>query len=253
VGTIDEQTTSRSPIPRQEQRPGADGLGPGVRPGAAETGRHWREPGRTAPVTAEIPAVPERPGYGVLLSDGTVWYPGSKRRLPAPVPLRVLNWLLFFLLVLAGAGLAAERLHPQWFSVLRNSVGASSPTSFGAAAPTAGAHRADHRPAGLRLLSVSPAGSSYAVELGSSSSYELAFSTTAPCWVDVESLPAGNALFAETLPGRHLQYLPVSGPVSVEFGATGTTLAVEVGGRYLGSITSPELVPYLYTLRPETS
>lgn len=71
-------------------------------------------------VTAEIPSVPVQRGYGVLLPDGTIWYPGSKRRLPAPLALRVLVWLLFLTLLIGIAALVAERLHPDWFSLLRH-------------------------------------------------------------------------------------------------------------------------------------
>lgn len=71
-------------------------------------------------VTAEIPSVPVQRGYGVLLPDGTIWYPGSKRRLPAPLALRVLVWLLFLILLIGIAALVAERLHPDWFSLLRH-------------------------------------------------------------------------------------------------------------------------------------
>ena len=54
--------------------------------------------GATA-ITAEIPAVPVAPAYGVLLPDGSIWYPGSKRKLPAPTFLRVIVWTLAFLVV----------------------------------------------------------------------------------------------------------------------------------------------------------
>ena len=74
-------------------------------------------------ITAEIPAVPVAPAYGVLLPDGSIWYPGSKRKLPAPTPLRVTVWTLAFLVAIGGAGLIVEHYHPSWMDPLRHVVG----------------------------------------------------------------------------------------------------------------------------------
>ena len=78
--------------------------------------------GQTA-ITAEIPAVPVAPAYGVLLPDGSIWYPGSKRKLPAPAFLRVIVWTLAFLVALGGAGLIVEYYHPSWMDPIRHVVG----------------------------------------------------------------------------------------------------------------------------------
>ena len=74
-------------------------------------------------ITAEIPAVPVAPAYGVLLPDGSIWYPGSKRKLPAPTLLRVTVWTLAFLVAIGGAGLIVEHYHPSWMDPLRHVVG----------------------------------------------------------------------------------------------------------------------------------
>ena len=74
-------------------------------------------------ITAEIPAVPVAPAYGVLLPDGSIWYPGSKRKLPAPTFLHVIVWSLAFLVAVVGAGLIVEHYHPSWTDPLRHIVG----------------------------------------------------------------------------------------------------------------------------------
>jgi hypothetical protein len=61
-----------------------------------------------------------------MLPDGRLWYPGSKRRLPAPLLLRVVVWALAFLVVIAAAGVYVIRYHPTWVGPLRRVVPAAS-------------------------------------------------------------------------------------------------------------------------------
>ena len=83
--------------------------------------------GQTA-ITAEIPAVPVSPAYGVLLPDRSIWYPGSKRKLPAPTFLRVMVWALAFLVAIGGACrllgvLLGDPLSPQVIGALVMELG----------------------------------------------------------------------------------------------------------------------------------
>lgn len=81
------------------------------------------ESGGPAYITAEIPAVsPVGPSYGVLLPDGSVWYPGSRKRLPAPLLLRIVVWVLAFATLLAGVGDFVVRYHPSWLSAIRRTA-----------------------------------------------------------------------------------------------------------------------------------
>jgi hypothetical protein len=77
-------------------------------------------------VTAEIPAVPVGPSYGVLLPDGSVWYPGSKKKLPAPPLLRVIVWVIAFAVLIVAIGDVILRFQPAWTRTFRHVVAASS-------------------------------------------------------------------------------------------------------------------------------
>lgn len=115
-----------------------------INPGAAAPPRQAGLPVRDTPVgtvvTAEIPAVHAGPSYGVLLPDGTVWYPGSPKRLPAPLILRVIVWILAFAVFLAAAGDIIIHEHPSWVGPLRHivpaqSLASSSGTTLGTRPP----------------------------------------------------------------------------------------------------------------------
>ncbi|MGH9170884.1 MAG: hypothetical protein ACRD0Z_08440 [Acidimicrobiales bacterium] len=77
-------------------------------------------------ITAEIPAVPVGPSYGVLLPDGTVWYPGSKKRRPAPPTLRLLVWIVALAVLLVGISDVIVKLQPSWSNTFRHVVAAPS-------------------------------------------------------------------------------------------------------------------------------
>jgi hypothetical protein len=81
-----------------------------------------RETASGTHITAEIPAVPAGPGYGVLLPDGSVWYPGSKKKLPAPALLRVIVWIVAFAVLLAGICDLIVKFEPSWSNTFRHVV-----------------------------------------------------------------------------------------------------------------------------------
>ena len=101
-------------------------IAPGTGASGRQTGLNVRDTASGTVITAEIPAVPVGPSYGVLLPDGTVWYPGSRKRLPAPLILRVMVWILAFAVFLVGAGDFVVRYHPTWVASLRHIVPAQS-------------------------------------------------------------------------------------------------------------------------------
>ena len=106
-----------------------------ITPGAGTSPRHVGLPVRDTTsgtvITAEIPAVRAGPSYGVLLPDGSVWYPGSRKRLPAPLILRVVVWVLAFAVFFAAAGDFIIRYHPSWVAPLRHIVNTQPAASSG--------------------------------------------------------------------------------------------------------------------------
>jgi hypothetical protein len=227
---------------------------------APDTGALRRSAGLGAPdtgpayITAEIPAVsPVGPSYGVLLPDGSVWYPGSRKRLPAPLLLRIVVWVLAFATLLAGIGDFIVRYHPSWLSAIRRT------------APTQTAHQPKtNAPAGgVRPASSSSTHSSTSAVTKVSPQPSLPPETTAfwvaaprysvvvtagsqSVWVFAQSVKNGvpvanGAVFEDKTVPAHSSYFiaPTSGDLTVEVAAGGATISVFDGHTKLGTVTSP--------------
>ncbi|MGC9963245.1 MAG: hypothetical protein ABSE47_15265 [Acidimicrobiales bacterium] len=232
-----------------------------ITPGAGTSPRHVGLPVRDTTsgtvITAEIPAVRAGPSYGVLLPDGSVWYPGSRKRLPAPLILRVVVWVLAFAVLFAGAGDFIIRYHPSWVAPLRHIV-TTQPTaaSGGTTTPTVatgnGKGKGHTTSAAVTPatpptnLGVSPL-TAYSV---SGASYTVMVSAGAvPAWV--AGIPYVNGHSANTLnqrtlgPGQSLA-MPATGDMLVHIGANGTTIKVYRGFALLATVPTPKCPCYLY-------
>ncbi len=208
--------------------------------------------------TAEIPVV-DGPGnrsrHPVELADGTVWYPGVSRRLPAPFLVRLGVWLLFFVLLLGLGGLAVERYHPDWLSFLRRTAPSGPQQSAIGASGTSGGGTTGTRAAGrtsgtgaLSLVSSSTTTTTYAVP---TSSYRLVVTFPHAAWIEIAS-PAGSThyLVAQTYqPSASPVRVRVSGTADVDLGAATTSIAVVSNGRTLGAVDSPS-VGHTYRFAP---
>jgi hypothetical protein len=203
-------------------------------------------------VTAEIPAVPVAPAYGVLLPDGSIWYPGSKRKLPAPTYLRVTVWVLAFLVVLASAALIVEHYHPVWMNPLRHVITTpgqnSIPPSGGTTATT---HPGSNHSSSGKFVKTFESGSSVSYSVPATS-YALTITAEAgrPCYVVVKSLKTTLDLFASTIGGGATERVVVpNGSATVEAFAGGASLEVSALGKHLGTIPALEYA-FTYTLNP---
>jgi len=189
-------------------------------------------------VTAEIPAVPVAPAYGVLLPDGSIWYPGSKQKLPAPTFLRVTVWSLAFLVAIAAAGLIVEHYHPVWMNPLRHVVATPGQTTVPPrrTVTTTSRPRPSHHQFSNKLLKTSETANSVTYSVPGSS-YLLTIKTTARCYVVVRSLKSGTDLFASTINGGATQKVLVpGGSATLEAAARGSSLVVSSGGKTVGTV-----------------
>ena len=218
-----------------------------ARDGAADTR------GGTA-VTAEIPAVPVAPAYGVLLPDGSIWYPGSKQKLPAPTFLRITVWALAFLVAIVCAGLIVEHYHPVWMDPLRHVVATPGQAVVPArrnVATTTTRPRPGH-PSSNKLVKTAETANSVTYSVPGSS-YVLAIKTTARCYVVVRSLKSGSDLFASTVnAGATQQVVVPSGSATLEAAAGGSSLTVSSNGRTVGTVATL-LYAVTYTFNPTSS
>ena len=244
------------------------GMGMAIAPGPGAPSRQRGLPVRDTAVgtviTAEIPAVPIGPSYGVLLPDGSVWYPGSRKRLPAPLILRVVVWILAFAIFIAAAGDFVIRYHPTWVAALRHIVPAqSAPAVTGPSGTTStttpsGTKGKGSTPSALTLITPQPTGlppdtTAYTVD---SSAYTVTVTAgTISAWV--EALPSSNGQPVatnpqqQTLAPRHL--LRINQTTSAEFihiGVGGTTIRVFHGVTLLAKVPTPARCPCYILLEP---
>jgi len=190
--------------------------------------------GATA-ITAEIPAIPVAPAYGVLLPDGSIWYPGSKQKLPAPTFLRVAVWALAVLVVIGGAALIVEHYQPSWVNPIRHVVGppgllaSTAPDGRGGSHPatTVPSNRFTETAHGFNTATYSVPGAPYVLEI----------KTTQRCYMQVKSVATGAFLFDNTLGAGVSQPVSVpSGSATVEAFAGGSSLSVNLNGTSVGTI-----------------
>jgi hypothetical protein len=200
-------------------------------------------------ITAEIPAVPLHRSYGVLLPDGSVWYPDSKRRLPAPWPLRFFVWVLALLLVLLLAGLAVVEWHPSWLSALRHTVGTAPSIVIppGQSSTTVGPTGTTQ--AGGKSACVTGAGGvtcTLPVD-----SYQIDFTTTERVSVGIKSLTTNTYIYGATQPAGQSHVTSVTGAATLEVFASGGSFTVTNGAAVLVPST-PAKYAVLYTFEPST-
>lgn len=211
-------------------------------------------------ITAEIPAVPVHRSYGVLLPDGSVWYPGSKRRLPAPWPLRFVVWVVALVLALMLIGLAVVELQPSWLTSLRHTVGS---------APTVGAPPGQSSlPLQSTTVNTSAPGSATwncvtaktppngfaggeTCTVGISA-YTIKFVTTARCSVEIRQVNAPPNAFLYTMvqPAGQTHTVAATGATTVVAFAAGATITILDGTKTLGSL--PATFNWLYTFQPSS-
>lgn len=227
---------------------------------APDTGALRRSAGLGTPdtgpayITAEIPAVsPVGPTYGVLLPDGSVWYPGSRKRLPAPLLLRIVVWVLAFATLLAGAGDFIVRYHPSWLSAIRRTAPAQSAhrttsTTLAAGSTPGSSPRTNSSTSAVTKLSPQPSlppdTTAFSVVARSYSVVVTAGSQSV--WVFAQSVKNGTPISNgrvfedESVPAHHRYVItPTSGEVAVEVAAGGATIAVFHGPTKLGTVTAP--------------
>jgi hypothetical protein len=192
--------------------------------------------GATA-ITAEIPAVPVAPAYGVLLPDGSIWYPGSKRKLPAPSLLRVIVWTLTLLVLLTGAALVVEHFQPSWFNSIRRVVGPPGVLSTGSPGATTTTRPGTGTGSSSGKMRQTGQGFNSVVYSLPGAPYVLTIKTTQRCYVQVRSLANGTSLFSEVIGAGVTQTVTVrSGSATLEAYAGGSSLSVGVNGTQVGSI-----------------
>lgn len=206
-------------------------------------------------VTAEIPAVAAptwQRSQGAAPSSSAT---SRQRRQPAPLLLRACVWFLVLVLLLAGAGLWAERSHPSWFTSLRAKVPGAAP-ALGSKASVPGSSATPTTVGSPRpgAVSASATGETVAVPAGAYS-VVLDLNTAHPCWMKVVS-PAGSStvVFEQVVqPSSSPQTVTLTRSAVVTLGAEARSIEVRSAGRAVADLTAPKILPYTYTFMPVRS
>lgn len=225
------------------------------------------ETGTSTSITAEIPAVPVGPSYGVLLPDGSIWYPGSRKKLPAPLPLRVVVWALAFLVLIAAAGDFIIHSHPSWVDPLRKHVNPAVRASLANGGSNTGSSRAPGTGAGvgagqavtLSQESPQPAGlpgATTAYAIGGTSSYQVLVKARGLTYMKASRLVNGQdygvPLYVGYVQPGQTKTVAATGPVDIQVDAGGTTLSVVSGGKQVGVVPAPPYAPWDFWFQPST-
>jgi hypothetical protein len=213
------------------------------------------ETGTSTTVTAEIPAVPAGPNYGVLLPDGTIWYPGSQKRLPAPLLLRIVVWSLAFLVLIAGAGDFVIHTHPNWAQPLRRMVPTSGGTGSATTIPTkTGGSTPKTAAVSVSQTKPQPAGlpsETTAYTVTGTSSYQLIVKAAGLTWIQACKVAYGfietsSPLFSGDIQPGQTETISVSttSPIDLQVAASGATVTVLSGGKLIGTVAAPPHAPW---------
>jgi hypothetical protein len=174
----------------------------------------------------------------VLLPDGSIWYPGSKRKLPAPTPLRVIVWTLACLVVISGAALVVEHFQPSWLNPIRHVVGQPGVLAGNSPGSGTGTHPngTGSTPSSNKLQQTAQGFNSVTYSVPAAP-YVLTIKTSQRCYMQVKSLPSGALLLSQTLGAGVTQSITVTASsATVEAYAGGSSLSVSVNGHSVGTI-----------------
>jgi hypothetical protein len=242
-------------------------------PGTGAASRTSGTPVRDTPagttITAEIPAVPKGPSYGVLMPDGSVWYPGSKKRLPAPLVLRVCVWFLAFAVLVAGAIDLVAKFHPSWLSTFRHVVPAASaaanlPSGGSTSVTTPTQTTTSHPASNGAIVLMDPQPTDVSAFLNVTAywvdrhHYTVSVSATdRPAWVSSQPFQGGQLVGnqqSETLQPGHTFLATAAGADMLEIGAGGTVIKLysSSGTKLIGTVPTPPHCPCHVLLEPIT-
>jgi hypothetical protein len=202
------------------------------------------EPPDSAFITAELPAVTARPPrYGQVsrYADPDRKRGGMIKREPAPVALRVIVWFLFFVFLVALAGVLVEDLHPDWLAFIRNDVHTVVKTPPKPKAPKVTAPTTR-----ISIASTTPGVVNYSVP---ASTFSIEIVTIEACWTTVHApIGAPKFLLAETIPAATTKVITVSTSAQVITSNSVRAIRIMSDSKRLGAVASPKgLVKYTFT------
>ncbi|MGA8372210.1 MAG: helix-turn-helix transcriptional regulator [Acidimicrobiales bacterium] len=168
----------------------------------------------------------------------------ARRSRQAPALLRLATWVVLaaLLVALVGVGLRYGRpqLLVQWHIAQPNGA------LYLASPPPSTAPTTPHHPRDAAVKQVSTDNQTEATYTVSNSNFKVILTTTAPCYVQINSPASVNAIVADVQPPNVTKSYPASGSLTVQIGAAGVSISVSVKGSNVFT-TVPKIAPFTYT------
>jgi len=227
----------------------------------------------TGPPTGTFPVLPRNE-----LRQSRRALARERRRMRAPVSLKLATWIAVVLVAAVLAGFVLLAVRPNLLAsvhILRvaepGAPSAAPPVTSGSTAPpatpgptsppassgstappaTAGTGAAAHGSVHHQTKAVQPAGSS-----ASSASYtvsgprfSVAVATSGPCWIQITSSTSPVPLVSAVEPGGKILVFPAQGTMTVQVGSSRVLVGVTVKGKN-ALLVAPTTTPFTYIFAP---
>jgi hypothetical protein len=196
--------------------------------GRAPTPRPARPPGLSFDSTDAIPITPHHTHHD----------PG-----PASLGLRVAVWTLVLLLVVGVAGLSVDHWRPGWLAKIHLVTSGGTPATH----PHHPGRSVTHTP----IVTQTTSGPRSATVTVHSPTFQVVVHTQQPCWIQVIGPLGAAPVFSSTVPaGTTKIFTSANGKLSLELGASGVLVAVQVLGKTVpGWLLAPSAVPFVVNFR----
>jgi cytoskeletal protein RodZ len=213
--------------------------GPVPRVGGFNTGFPGSGFGTVGPPTGTLSVVPRE-----QIKETRKIQRKVRRSRRAPVLLRLATWLVLVALLVALAGWGLRHWRPQllvqWHIAQPNGALYLAPT------PPTTAPTTPPQPRAATVKQVSTDNLTAATYTVSAANFKAVLTTTAPCYVQINSPASVNAIVADVQPPNVTKSYPATGSLTVEIGAAGVTISISVKGSNVFTIV-PKIAPFTYT------
>jgi cytoskeletal protein RodZ len=167
-----------------------------------------------------------------------------RRSRRAPVLLRLATWLVLVALLVALAGVGLRHWRPQL--LVQWHIAQPNGALYLASPPPTTAPTTPHHARGATVKQVSTDNLTAATYSVTAANFKVILTTTAPCYVQVNSPASVNAIVADVQPPNVTKSYPATGSLTVEIGAAGVSISVAVNGSNVFT-TVPKNAPFTYT------
>lgn len=172
----------------------------------------------------------------------------ARRRMRAPTSLKVITFVVVFLVLVVIAGFAIQQWRPQWLVKAHVLRVVAPPSSNGSSAN--GGSSATH--AGTSPVSMSLFGPQSAAYNVDAKNFAVKVTTTGTCWLQVTSSSSSTPLLSSVEQGGQTFTYPSTGTMTVEVGSSAVVVAIYINGN-VEFFSRPQATPFTYTFVPATT